>query len=235
MTYKTAWRMFNEIRSLLVQRYIRLVSLTCSDRGADERPMRLRAAGLVGLVGLVVLLSLTACSEPSGTEPSPPSGTETSTGDPTPTETPTQTPTQTPTADPKPVGAPVVENGRCSDEIVEYMGNESTSTVFKSGFGLPVLLDGLDVGCTAIARKPSFAGFFDTFAFVRREPNIDDLLSKRIVALGYTRDSLAPGVFINAAGEPEGFIRILGEGREPKETKFAEDMQWVVIQFFLPG
>ena len=128
----------------------------------------------------------------------------------------------------------MVEKGRCSDEIVEYMGNESTSTVFKSGFGLPELLEGLDVGCTAIARKTSFAGFLDTFAFVRREKNIDDLLSKRILALGYTRDSV-PGVFNNAAGDPEGFIGILGEGREPKETKFADDMQWVVIQFFLPG
>ena len=46
----------------------------------------------------------------------------------------------------------------------------------SGGSGRPALLDGLDVGCTAIAPKASFAGFLDTFAFVRREKGIDDLL-----------------------------------------------------------
>ena len=138
----------------------------------------------------------------------------------------------TPTAPPKP---PVVEKGWCSDELVAYMVDQSTSTEFKRGFGRPVLLEGLDVGCTAIARTVSFAGYLDTFAFVRRKKDIDDLLGQRILALGYTRDTLAPGVFMNAAGDPEGFIRILGEGGDRGGKKFEDHKQWVVIQFYLPG
>ena len=68
------------------------------------------------------------------------------------------------------------------------------------------------------------------------ERPLDGLLSTRILDLGYTADSLAPGVFLNAAGEPEGFIRILGEEEvEPEDTTFADAMQWVVIQFYLPA
>ena len=152
--------------------------------------------------------------------------TESTSPDPTPTTSPT------PTAPPKPQ---VVEKGWCSKELVAYMVDQFTSSEFKRGFGRPALLDGLDVGCTATAPEPSFAGFIDTFAFVRREKNIDDLLGKRILALGYTRDTLAPGVFMNAAGDPEGFIRILGEGGDDGGKKFEDHKQWVVIQFYLPG
>jgi hypothetical protein len=115
------------------------------------------------------------------------------------------------------------------------MADQSTSTEFKRGFGRPVLLEGLDVGCTAIAKQVSFAGYLDTFAFVRRKKGIDDLLAQRIVALGYTRDDFAPGVFLNAKGDPEGFIRVLGEGGDTGGEDFADHKQWVVIQFYLPG
>ena len=40
---------------------------------------------------------------------------------------------------------------------------------------------------------------------------------------------------MNAAGDPEGFIRILGEGGDKGGKKFADHKQWVVIQFYLPG
>ena len=147
-------------------------------------------------------------------------------------------PEPSPTTPPAPASPPqpqVVEKGWCSKQLVAYMVDQSTSSEFKRGFGRPALLEGLDVGCTAIAPQPSFAGYLDTFAFVRREKNIDDLLGKRILALGYTRDTLAPGVFMNAAGDPEGFIRILGEGGDDGGKKFEDHQQWVVIQFYLPG
>ena len=57
------------------------------------------------------------------------------------------------------------------------------------------------------------------------------LLEKRILALGYTGGY---GVFDNAAGDPEGFTRFLSDDADRLETPFADDGQWVVIQFYLP-
>jgi hypothetical protein len=150
-------------------------------------------------------------------------------------------PTPEPTASTAPPpGAPgtpqVVQGTWCSDELVDYMVQQSTSSEFKRGFGRPALLDGLDVGCAAVAKQVSFAGYLDTFAFVKRRPGIFPLLHRRILALGYTGLSgPTGGTYDNAAGDPEGFVRILGEAGDTGGSEFAAHTQWVVIQFYLPG
>jgi hypothetical protein len=126
----------------------------------------------------------------------------------------------------------VLEDGWCSDALVDYMVEQSTSTVFERGFGRPALLEGLDVGCTAIAPAASSLGYVDTFAFVKRRRGILALLEQRILGLGYTGSY---GVYDNAAGDPEGFVRVLGEGGDEPGKAFADHKDWVVIQFYLPG
>ena len=130
----------------------------------------------------------------------------------------------------------VVQGGWCSDELVDYMVQQSTTSEFKRGFGRPALLDGLDVGCSAVVRKVSFAGYLDTFAFVRRRPGIFPLLHRRILALGYTGlGGPTGGIYNDAAGDPEGFVRILGEAGDTTGGDFADHKDWVVVQFYLPG
>ena len=182
---------------------------------------------------LLVALGATAC----GTDEAPLdalAGGPASVGT---TAAPSPEPTATETPDPAAPGKPrVVQGGWCSDELVEYMVQQSTSSEFKRGFGRPALLDGLDVGCSAVAKEVSFAGYLDTFAFVKRRPGVFPLLHKRILALGYTGlGGSTGGTYVNAAGDPEGFVRILGQGGDTGGGGFEDHTQWVVVQFYLPG
>ena len=153
---------------------------------------------------------------------------------PSPTPTATEpTPTEPPAAPGKPQ---VLAGGWCSDDLVDYMVQQSTSSTFQRGFGRPTLLDGLDVGCRGVAKRVSLAGYLDTFAFVKRRPGIFALLHQRIVALGYTGPGgPTGGTSANAAGDPEGFVRVLGEGGDTGGQQFRDHKQWVVVQFYLPG
>ena len=71
---------------------------------------------------------------------------------------------------------------------------------------------------------------------MRRRPGIFALLHRRILALGYTGlGGPTGGIYNNAAGDPEGFVRILGEAGDTTGRDFADHKDWVVVQFYLPG
>lgn len=167
---------------------------------------------------------------PAGAPTTESSTDDSDTDDPdTDSDTPTQTTEES--------AAPVVDAGMCSDELLEYMSNSSTSTTFVPGFGLPALLDGLPVGCAGVAPAVSFAGYLDTFAFISvPDPAARDAaavtLDQRILGLGYTADQFAANVYLNAAGDPERFLRLLSDD---DESELADAETWPVVHFYLSG